>query len=47
MTGLRENGQDVQRWEQWWQANQNKPDDQWRVDLLRNRAARYDALQKN
>ncbi len=38
MTGLVDNGQDLQRWEQWWQENQNKPADQWQADLLASRS---------
>jgi HEAT repeat protein len=38
MTGLVDNGQDLQRWQQWWQTNQNKPQDQWQADLLATRS---------
>ncbi len=38
MTGLRENGQDVRRWQQWWKSASNKPDAAWRSDLMALRA---------
>jgi HEAT repeat protein len=34
MTGLYENGQDLQRWQLWWDANKSKSKDQWQADLL-------------
>lgn len=34
MTRLRENGRDKAAWQKWWAANQNKPADQFRADLL-------------
>ena len=34
MTGLRENGQDPDRWRQWWEVNRNKPPEQFKADLL-------------
>jgi HEAT repeat protein len=34
MTGIYENGQDLQRWQLWWDANKGKSKDQWQTDLL-------------
>jgi HEAT repeat protein len=45
MTGLRENGRDLQRWQEWWAANQNKDDTQFRSEQLAQRAARFSQLQ--
>lgn len=45
LTGLRENGQDVQRWQQWWSAHASESDDQWRQTLLNDRSARLSELQ--
>lgn len=45
MTGLRENGRDVQVWQQWWAANADKSDADFKNDLLYSRALRFDQLQ--
>lgn len=44
MTGLAEFDRDTQRWRQWWELNGNKPDAEWKNDLLHNRSARFDQL---
>ena len=44
MTGITENGRDLQRWERWWQENSGKDDAQFRNDLLTSRVAPYDQL---
>jgi HEAT repeat protein len=44
MTGLTENGRDLQRWERWWQANSEKNDDTFRNDILASRVAPFDQL---
>jgi HEAT repeat protein len=41
MTGVRGNGHDPAKWEQWWTANAQKPDDAFENDLLADRAARF------
>jgi HEAT repeat protein len=46
MTGLRQNGRDVQRWLQWWEGAKGQSDAQWRESMLNNRATRYDQLQQ-
>ena len=46
ITGLHENGIDRQRWQQWWAINQNKPEDQWRADLLYDRAREFDQIKR-
>jgi HEAT repeat protein len=43
LTGLEENDRDPQRWAQWWNDNAARPDVDFRADLLRSRARRYDA----
>ncbi|HEY1685875.1 MAG TPA: HEAT repeat domain-containing protein [Tepidisphaeraceae bacterium] len=45
LTGLRENGQEVPRWQQWWKAHADETDDQWRQNLLNVRSARLSELQ--
>lgn len=45
LTGLRENGQDVQRWQQWWNQRADESEDQWRQSLLNERSARLSELQ--
>jgi HEAT repeat protein len=45
LTGLHENGQDVQRWQQWWNNHTDESDDQWRQTLLNERSARLSELQ--
>lgn len=44
MTGLRENGRDVRRWDQWLQQNADKTTDRWRADVLEGAAARLDRI---
>jgi HEAT repeat protein len=44
MTGLTENGRDLQRWERWWQANGGKNDETFRNDILASRVAPFDQL---
>lgn len=44
MTGLTENGRDLQRWERWWQANSAKNDNDFRNDILASRVAAFDQL---
>ncbi len=44
MTGLTENGRDLQRWERWWQANSGKNDNDFRNDILSSRVAAFDQL---
>ncbi len=46
MTGLRQNGRDVQRWLQWWETEKAQSEAQWREAMLNNRATRYDQLQQ-
>ncbi len=45
LTGLRENGRDVQKWQQWWTANAPKSEADWKLVLLNERAARLDQVQ--
>lgn len=42
MTGVTGNGRDAGRWQQWWQANADKPDQQFASDLDSARAAQLD-----
>jgi HEAT repeat protein len=44
LTGLVDNDRDPQRWSQWWSANANRNDVDFRNDLITNRARRYDVL---
>lgn len=46
MTGVTQNARDVQRWNQWWAANREKPEAQWSNDLLRRNAARVAEVEK-
>jgi HEAT repeat protein len=41
MTGVRGNGHDPVKWQQWWTANAPKPDAAFETDLLTERAARF------
>jgi HEAT repeat protein len=45
MTGLPRGG-DVQAWNQWWEQNRNKNEEEWSKDLLRGMAARRAELDK-
>ena len=47
ITGLHDNGIDRQRWQQWWSINQNRPEDQWRADLLYDRAREFDQIKRS
>lgn len=44
LSGLTENAQDADRWQQWWQVNAQKTESQFRADLLPARAGRYDRI---
>lgn len=44
MTGLRENGRDVQKWRQWWAGHADQSDKAFRQSLITNQAARFDQL---
>ncbi len=46
LTGIYDSGQDVQRWQQWWEENAAKSDADFRSDLIPRRAGRYDALRQ-
>lgn len=46
ITGVAQNGRDLQRWNQWWTANRDKSEAQWSLDLLRRNAARVDDVEK-
>jgi HEAT repeat protein len=41
MTGIRGNGRDVPKWQQWWAANQQKDDAAFESEILQTRAARF------
>jgi HEAT repeat protein len=45
MTGQRELGHDVRRWQQWWAFWVDKPDNEFSLQLLLSRASRLDQLQ--
>jgi HEAT repeat protein len=45
LTGIETIGRDAPRWQQWWTDNRDLTETQWRVNLLDNRAIRYDQLQ--
>jgi len=45
MTGLRDNGSDVQKWQQWWADNGGKSDADWRAALLAERANRFGQIE--
>ncbi|MCC7350593.1 MAG: HEAT repeat domain-containing protein [Phycisphaerales bacterium] len=45
MTGIETIGRDPARWQQWWTDNHDLTETQWRVNLLDNRAVRFDQLQ--
>lgn len=44
MTGLRNNGSDVGRWNAWWRGNENRSDVEFRSALIASKAARYDGV---
>jgi HEAT repeat protein len=44
MTGLTENGRDLQRWERWWQTNSGKNDNDFRNDILASTRGAFDQL---
>jgi HEAT repeat protein len=44
LTGLRDNGHDVQKWRQWWAENEERSDADFRQALLTNQASRFDQL---
>jgi HEAT repeat protein len=46
MTGLVENGQDVQKWEQWWNSSGGKDEADWRLALLTERAGRLAQVER-
>lgn len=45
LTGNRQNDLDLQRWQEWWNANADESDAQWREKLLDERSARLSQLQ--
>ncbi len=45
LTGLRQNGRSVARWQQWWQQNAPLADEQWKLAILNDRASRLDRLE--
>jgi HEAT repeat protein len=46
LTGISDFGQDPQQWAQWWAANANKSEADFRNDLLPPRSARYDQIRQ-
>lgn len=44
MTGHTEYGRDPQQWLRWWSENAQRPDAQWRAEILANQASRYSQL---
>ena len=46
MTGLAAYGNDPARWEAWWASNAQKPEPQFRADLLPARASRADRVER-
>jgi len=46
LTGLRELGEDRQRWQQWWTYNAGKNEQQWQADLLVSRSREATRLRK-
>ena len=46
LTGLRELGEDRQRWQQWWANNSGKNEQQWQADLLVSRSREATRLRK-
>ncbi len=43
MTGMRADLTSNEQWQAWWNANREKPDAQFKADLVQSRAGRYDA----
>jgi HEAT repeat protein len=46
LSGVRGNGEDVAKWQQWWNENSPKNDAQFENDLLQARAARFNRWQR-